>query len=692
MVIAERFRFNRRSQHEGESVAAFAVELKRLASSCEFGPFLEEALRDRFLAGLKDQPTQAELLKKSTLTFATACDIAKSVELARAETRKFQPATRQPEEVHDVRHTYRAMPAARASAKPAAAADGAEHPIETPDCFRCGGSSHDTRSCPFRKYKCHLCKRMGHLSRVCKAASSRAVRAVDDVRDNLETMNGEDELVLHNIFACDSSHPSYTVNVKVAGRNVRMQIDTGASVSIVPESVFVKYWPDLALESCRIRLRTYGGVPLQTVGRVKVPVEHHGQAVTLPLVVVRTPQKCETVLMGRDWLEALKLDWLSVCGFSVDKVAQLVEKFLEVFEPELGLIKGTPVKLLLKEGSTPVFCKHRAVPFAMRDGVSKELQALVGAGVLLPVQRSDWATPLVVVYKPNGEVRICGDYKMTVNQSLRTDHYPLPVMKDIFATLHGCKYFTVLDLSTAYQQLELDPDSQSLVTMNTHLGLFQYTRLPYGITSAPSIFQAVMDDLLKGLDRVSCYINDVLIAGETFEECYQKVESVLARFKEHGIKLKKEKCKFFETSLTYLGHVIDGKGIRPSDVKIAAIKKAPAPKNKQELRAYLGLLNFYGKFVPNLSAELKPLYDLLRDSTKWKWTAEAERVFQTSKGWLTQNTVLAHYDPPKDLGLVCDASAYVVGAILFHKEGPVERPIAFASRILSKSEQAYARI
>ncbi|XP_077553117.1 uncharacterized protein LOC144167831 [Haemaphysalis longicornis] len=201
MVIAERFRFNRRSQNEGESVAAFAVEIKRLASSCEFGPFLEEALWDRFVAGLKDQPTQAELFKKSTFNFATACDIVKS-ELARAETRKFQPATRQPEEVHDVRHTYGAKPAARASAKPAAAADGAEHPTETPNCFRCGGSSHDGRSCPFRKYKCHLYKQMGHLSRVYKAASSRAVRAVDDVRDNLETINGEDELALHNIFAC----------------------------------------------------------------------------------------------------------------------------------------------------------------------------------------------------------------------------------------------------------------------------------------------------------------------------------------------------------------------------------------------------------------------------------------------------------------------------------------------------------
>lgn len=121
-------------------------------------------------------------------------------------------------------------------------------------------------------------------------------------------------------------------------------------------------------------------------------------------------------------------------------------KFLEVFDPELGLIKGAPVKLPLKEGSTPVFCKHRMVPFAMRDAASKQLHALVEAGVLILVQRSDCATPLVVVYKANGEVRICGDYKMTGHPSLRTDHYPFPVMEDIFATLHGCKYFTVLEL------------------------------------------------------------------------------------------------------------------------------------------------------------------------------------------------------------------------------------------------------
>lgn len=144
--------------------------------------------------------------------------------------------------------------------------------------------------------------------------------------------------------------------------------------------------------------------------------------------------------------------------------------------------------------------------------------------------------------------------------------------------------------------------------------------------------------------------------------------------------------------MTYLGHVIDDRGIRPSEDKVRAIKEAPTPKNKNELRAYLGLLNFYGKFVPNMSAQLKPLYDLLAENVQWKWTASAEKTFKASKGWLLSASVLTYYDPSEELGLVCDASSYGLGAVLFHKEGSEERPIAFASKTLTKTEQAYAHI
>ncbi|XP_049520478.1 uncharacterized protein K02A2.6-like [Dermacentor silvarum] len=680
MVIAERFQFNRRIQQDTEPVAGFALELKSLAASCNFGAFLDEALRDRFVAGLKDEITQAELLKRATLTFAEACELARSIELARSETKKFQPEGQQ----LGVQAVQRQTLSSR-SGQPRGDYMETRAAKETTGwaCYRCGATSHTDERCPFRKYRCRACKRVGHLARVCRSSGSTAHYAEDS--------SGEDNLLLQNVFSCNESVRNYTVNVRVGGRNVPMQIDTGASVSIVPETLYQRHWAGRPLLPCSIKLKAYGGTPLAVLGKLMMPVEHNNQTATLPLIVVRTLQKSETALLGRNWLESLKLDWLSVGRVAIDRVASLLERFSEVFEPELGQIPDCQVSLLLKDGTTPVFCKPRPVPFALRDPVSQQLRAWQNAGVIVPVLKSDWATPLVVVPKGDKTVRICGDYRMTVNPCLRTDHYPLPVMEDLFVALHGCKYFTVLDLSTAYQQLQLHPDSQSLLTINTHMGLFKFTRLPYGITSAPSIFQAVMDDVLGGLDRVACYLDDVLIAGESFEESWKKVESVLTRFKERGIKLRKEKCKFFQTSVAYLGHVLDGNGIRPSD-KVRAIKDAPTPKNKQELRAYLGMLNFYAKLIPNMSAELKPFYELLGENVKWKWTDRVADTFKRSKDWLMHPRVLTYYNPDQELGMVCDASAYGLGAILFHKIAGVERPIAFASRTLSQAEQGYAHL
>lgn len=684
LVIAERFKFNRRFQQEGESVAAFAVELKRLAASCDFGAFLDDALRDRFVAGLSDRETQAQLLKKSTLTFANACDIAKSIELARKESNAFQPRHAQGtvsalRQKPDSGRRPQRREKSSATAEPSRA-----RALESSDCFRCG-SAHESSTCKFRKYRCRSCKRYGHLAKMCRGGARDSANVVVEDSDR-------DEVVLYNVYSCDGRSGHYEISLKVAQKNVRMQIDTGASVSIVPEALYKKYWPSLPLEPSPLKLKTYGGTPLTVAGKLSVLVEHNGQREHLPLIVVKTRDNSNTALLGRDWLAALKLDWTSVHGVCLDKVAALLEKYAKVFEPTLGQIKGSPIKLVLKEGSTPVFCKARQVPFALREAVSLELQSLVKTGVLVPVQQSDWATPLVVVPKPNNQVRVCGDFKVTLNPCLRTDHYPLPVMEDLFVMMSGCRYFTVLDLSTAYQQLALHPEAQSLVVVNTHLGLFKYTRLLYGITSAPSIFQAVMDDVLKGLDRVSCYLDDVLIAGSTLEECFEKVESVLSRFQERGIRLKKEKCKFFQTSVSYLGHILDEKGIRPSDGNVQAIKEAPTPKNETQLRAYLGLLNFYGKFVPNMAAMLKPLYNVLNHEKGFQWSHAAEQAFQQSKTWLTKGNVLTYYDPTKELGLVCDASPYGVGAILFHKIGKDEKPIAYASRALSTAEQGYAHI
>lgn len=223
------------------------------------------------------------------------------------------------------------------------------------------------------------------------------------------------------------------------------------------------------------------------LGKLQVPVTYRNQQETLPLIVVDSKQNSLPPLLGRNWLEKLHLDWKSLFVVHSDNDgASLLKKYAEVFGPELGLIKGQKAKLVLKEDARPVFCKHRPVPYALRQAVEEELHDLVDRGVLVPESKSDWATPLVVVPKPNNKVRLCGDFKVTINPAVKTDHYPLPLVDDIFAKMAGNSVFTVLDLSTAYQQIEMHEDSQMLLTVNTHLGLFRHTRMPYSISSAPA--------------------------------------------------------------------------------------------------------------------------------------------------------------------------------------------------------------
>ena len=220
--------------------------------------------------------------------------------------------------------------------------------------------------------------------------------------------------------------------------------------------------------------------------------------------------------------------------------------------------------------------------------------------------------------------------------------------------------------------------------------LYRYNRLPFGVASAPAVFQKTMDTILRGLKGVICYIDDILITGVTETEHLEHLEQVLHRLREHGTRLKKEKCYFMQQSVQYLGHRIDAEGLHATDDKLKAITKAPPPKNVTELRSFLGLINYYGRFIQNLSSLLHPLNNLL---CQWKWSQECAEVFHLAKEKIVSPNVLVHYDPSLPIRLAGDASAYGVGAVISHvmKDGQ-ERPIAFASRTLLPSERNYAQV
>ena len=310
-----------------------------------------------------------------------------------------------------------------------------------------------------------------------------------------------------------------------------------------------------------------------------------------------------------------------------------------------------------------------------------------------PVKFSEWAAPIVPVLKPDGSVRICRDYKVTVNKVSQLDNYPIPSLEDLYAKLSGGKFFTKLDLSHAYEQICLDEASKKYTTINTHKGLFCYNRLCYGISSAPGIFQRVMEQLLADIPKLVVRIDDILFAGESLAENLHILEEVLQRLSKAGIRLKKSKCVFLSTQMTFCGHIVDKDGLHTCKNKVEAIEKAPAPKNVTELRSYLGLLNFYGKFLRNLSSILAPLHQLLKKDAKWVWKVNQQRAFNKTKEMLQSATVLTHYDDKKELLLSCDASPYGLGAVLSHRmpDGS-EKPISFASRSLAPAEKNYSQL
>ncbi|XP_039618075.1 uncharacterized protein K02A2.6-like [Polypterus senegalus] len=410
-----------------------------------------------------------------------------------------------------------------------------------------------------------------------------------------------------------------------------MQVDTGATVSIISETWCKTFMPHKQLEETFMDLRTYSEERIVLIGKTDVEVKYKEQSVVLPVVVTKGSK---AALLGRNWLKVLKLDWASLFQIKSLEPLSLKEvlvKHKKIFEVGLGTIKNFKAQIKMKPDISPKFHKARPVPYSLKQAVELEQDRLEKAGIISKIESSNWAAPIVVVPKGDQSLRICGDYKITVNQSIEEEQYPLPTAEDLVATLAGGRLFTKLDLSHAYQQLELDEKSKQYLVVNTHKGLYCYNRLSYGVSSAPAIFQLVMDQILQGLEHVTCFLDDILITAKTAQQHLQILDAVLSRLEQYGIRVKQAKCSFMQESVEYLGHQIDKDGLHPTKEKVSAILEAPEPKNIGELRSFLGLLNYYGRFLARLSTVLQPLHELLQNDKTWDWSSKCKAAFNQCK-------------------------------------------------------------
>ena len=693
-VTMQRFAFNSRSRKQGESVATFVADLRRLSEYCEFGDSLVEMLRDRLICGINNDRMQRRLLAESKLSFEKAYELAQAMETADHDARELQgPPTTAVNKLN--RGTGRSF---------ATGPRPTIHKNLQNNCYRCGGK-HSANDCRFRQSECRFCKKVGHIERACRSKLKQDQRAKGNATSQTHNLSfsGDDPVNdsgsktpdEYSMYNVRSSHTPIMVELKLNGAPISMELDTGAGISIVQKHN--QLWPESErppLQTSTVHLKTYTGEKLPVLGVTDVVAEYQQQSERMQLHIVdgKGPS-----LFGRDWLQKIKLDWCELHHLSGTDSKQQLDNLLSrhshVFKDELGLIKGTTAKLAVDTNAQPCFCNFRSIPFSLRSRVEQQLDYLQNAGVIEPIQFSDWAAPIVPVVKPNGRVRICGDFKLTVNKVAKLDTYPLPKIDDLFSQLADGKRFSKLDLAHAYLQIALDDESKQYVVINTHKGLYRYNRLPFGIHSAPAIFQRTMENILRGIPHVSVYIDDILVTGTTESEHLQTLDKVLTQLHEAGVRLRRDKCAFMLKQVDYLGHSISAEGLKPSKEKIRAISQAPAPANLAQLRSFLGMVNYYGKFLKGLSSMLAPLYALLQKNQTWKWGQQQKDAFAKVKQELVSPKILIHYEPQRKLLLSCDASPYGIGAVISHvMDDGCEKPIAYTSRSLSAAEQNYAQI
>ena len=671
LVVAERFRFHKKTQKEGETIAVFETELRKLSSSCEFGEFREQALRDQFIVGIKSENTQRKLLSQDR-TFQQALQIAIADEISETETRNLQMQGYGREQlvVQAVHETRRPK----------------VHYKNKRKCYRCN-EDHPGQTCKYMNAVCHLCKKVGHLARACRGKKPTTTNIVDAQSTPQPTAEPTD----YSLFTLSTTQNAVTVDVDMDGKKVNMIVDTGAAVSLISEKTFYEHWGEEKLQQADdITLTSYTGQSIAVLGKIEPEIKYNAQTVRMPILVVKGDRPN---LLGRNILVVMRMDWPNLLSIQQSVTSsKLVEEFPNVFSEGLGTLKGAKVEIYVDETIQPRFHKARPVPYAMKEKIEDELKRLENDGIIEPVTFSKWAAPIVPVRKGDG-VRICGDYKVTVNRAILEDKYPLPKVDDLYTSLAGGLTFSKLDLSRAYLQLVLDEQSREYVTINTHKGLFQYTRLPFGVSVAPSVFQRTLESLLAGIPNVCIFLDDILVTGKTEQEHIATLRKVLQCLETAGLRLNKGKCEFFSTSVTYLGHRIDKDGLHPTMDKVEAVRNAPRPTDLKTLRAWLGIVNYYGRFLQNLSSDLAPLYNLLKKGVDWSWAEGQEAAFIKVKEALQSDALLVHFDPKKPILLACDASPYGCGAVLSHEmPDGTERPIAYASRSLSPAEKNYSQL
>ena len=597
-VIVERARFNRRVQKPGETVNTFIQDLYQIAEHCEYGTLRDDLIRDRIVVGVIDEALSDRLQMKSDLKLAEAVQMTRQAE-ARKDNREIvrgdAKSLHSTSSVDSVTRKHQPRKRKNTPKKPPSQATSttAKH---ANTCKWCGHEQHFRRVCPAREAVCGKCKKVGHFQTVCQAKTIQEVVTSDTENPDPET------LYLGEV----KNDPNFwKVNLDVHGHSTLFKIDTGAAVSVLSDQL--PWIQEVQLEPSDRALRGPGDTLLNVRGMINSNLQYQNKHCHEKMYVLENQSMS---LLSRNACVALDLikvkDSIHEVQPNTDQTANFKAEFPKLFTG-LGKLK-TKYRITLDKDVQPVaLFTPRKVPHPLMHKVKDELDAMIKTDVISPVtEPTDWCSALVPVLKPSGKVRICVDLQ-PLNRAVKREVHPISSVQTSLAKLKNVQVMTKLDANSGFWQIPLDEESKLLTTFITPFGRYAFNQLPFGISSAPEIFQRTMSSILEGLEGVICHMDDVLNHGVDVSEHDARVRAVLNRISEAELTLNGDKCEFGMTETRFLGHIVGAYGIKPDPTKVKAIIDLPPPRNVTELQRLQGMMNQLAHFIPDLSSLNEPL-------------------------------------------------------------------------------------
>jgi transposase InsO family protein len=378
----------------------------------------------------------------------------------------------------------------------------------------------------------------------------------------------------------------------------------------------------------------------------------------------------------------------------VTKFSALLQTNINLFsKSETDVGKTSLVKMTINTGeSHPIKQKPYKTPFSLRPEVDRHIKELLKAKIIRP-STSPWASPIIIVPKKDGGSRMCIDFRK-LNCVTTNNSYPLPSISDILASLKNARYFSCLDLKSGYYQIEMSEADKEKTAFVCHKGLFEFNVMPFGLSSAPPVFQELMNRVLGDSlnDFAFAYLDDIIIYSHTLDDHMAHLQKVFTKLKDANLKLKLSKCDFGVSKVGYLGHEISAQGVKPDPAKVQSIRQIAVPTTVKQVCSFLGLVGFYHQFIKNFAEIAHPLTQLTRKYCRFRWNPDCQRAFETLKESLCQNVVLAHPDQSRPYTLYADASQYAVGAVLTQTSPDGEKVIQFLSKQLNDCQKKWATI